>query len=72
MGVWVMCELQISELAVYFPPTQKLWAKRTRHLSELDNPAAERQNKQNDMHVQRWLNSPDTSSQSDQKVRYNT
>ena len=30
---------------------QKLWAKRTRHLSELDNRAAERQNKQNDMHV---------------------
>ena len=71
LGVWVMCELRVSDLAVYFPPLKNC-EQRERHLSELDNRAAERQNKQNDMHVQRWLNSPDASSQSVQKIRYNT
>ena len=71
LGVWVMCELRVSELAVYFPRSKTV-SKENLNLSELDNRAAERQNKKIDMHVQRWLNSPDASSQSVQKVRYNT
>ena len=62
MGVWVMCELRVSELAVYFPSLKNceqrelvIWANST------VKPQNDKSNKMT-MHIQRWLNSIGASS----------